>query len=156
MSINIRQKGASGEREIADQLNTCINVVRMELGLPVLAKPQVQRNQNQTAVGGCDLVGTYEYAIEVKRHEQLSINTWWKQCKASAEELNKMPVLVFRQNKQKWRVITETFVSIPDTGRGMLVRAEIDWEDFKKMFMQAARHQLEQSKHDPNNQTLFA
>lgn len=156
MGINIRQKGAGAEREIADELNTIINVVRLQLGMKVMAKPQVQRNQNQTAVGGCDLVGTYGYAIEVKRQEQLSINTWWKQCCISAEEVCASPVLIFRQNKQKWRVILNT--NVPSSC-GMYyhrVRAEISWDDFKAMFREAALAEFKGAElDDSGEQVLF-
>lgn len=147
MGIDIRAKGANGEREIADDLNACLYIVRNELGLPVLEKPQVQRNQNQTAVGGCDLVGTYDLAIEVKRHETLSINTWWAQCVKSAAELKKQPVLLFRQNakpgqRTKWRCIM--LAEIPVTASVVMpCRVEVEYEDFKAYFRLLARKNLQ-------------
>lgn len=156
MGINIRQKGAGAEREIADELNLIINVVRMQLGMQVMAKPQVQRNQNQTAVGGCDLVGTYNYAIEVKRQEALSINTWWKQCCVSAEELGMTPVLLFRQSKQKWRVLLYANVPSSSGQTHHKVRAEISWDDFKAMFREAVTEDFKQrGQSDAGEQALF-
>lgn len=143
MAINIRQKGASGERELATELNMLINVVRLQLGMPVAVEPIVQRNQNQSAVGGCDLVGTFGFAIEVKRQENLSINTWWKQCLKSAEDLEEVPVLIFRQNGKKWRVILLADVPVPGTGRFHLTRCEITFEDFEGLFKAAVRHHYE-------------
>lgn len=138
MSINIRQKGANGEREIVDDLNTIIYMVRQSMGLPILLVPQVQRNQNQSAVGGKDLVGTYGLAIEVKRQETLSINTWWAQCVASAATLKETPVLIYRQNRGKWKVIMPVQIALPPSQAAayctLTTRAEIDYETFKNYF----------------------
>jgi hypothetical protein len=133
--INIRQKGAGAEREIADDLNYIVNGVYKELGLGLPTKPVVQRNQNQSAVGGKDLVGTFGLAIEVKRQEALSINTWWQQCAASALELKEKPVLLFRQNGKKWRCIILVDLPLPSESHAFItVRAEIDYEAFKSWF----------------------
>lgn len=112
MGVNIRTKGASGEREIAKLLTDHMVDVLTTLGATdselILARSQVQRNQNQTAVGGCDLVGTLHLAIEVKRQEALSLNTWWKQAVTSASNLGDtyVPVLIYRASRQPWRVRT--------------------------------------------------
>ena len=136
--INIRQKGANAERDIADDLNYIINDVRSAMGLPALAKPMVQRNQNQSAVGGKDLTGTFGLAIEVKRQEQLSINTWWAQCVKSADELREIPVLLFKQSRQKWRCIMPVALELPASPAAaysiLSSRAEIDYETFKAYF----------------------
>lgn len=157
MGINIRQKGATAERELATELNTQINVVRLALGMPVCTEPIVQRNQNQSAVGGCDLVGTFGYAIEVKRQEQLSINTWWAQCVKSAEFLDEAPVLIFRQSKQKWRVILFVQVPIAGTDRFAHVRAEIQFDDFLHMFRESVKKHYAkvQAEAVPGEQLLF-
>jgi hypothetical protein len=147
MGINIRAKGQVGEREIADDLNAIITVVRAQLGLPALTKPQVQRNQQQSAVGGCDLVGTYGFAIEVKRQETLSINSWWAQCLASAKALNGIPVLLFRQNakpgqRTKWRCITVAEFQGATAQSYFPFRVELDYDDFKEWFRWHVRANL--------------
>lgn len=148
MAINIRQKGAGGEQEIATELNLIINMVRMQLGIPVPGTPTVQRNQNQSAVGGKDLIGTYGLAIEVKRQEALSIGSWWAQCVKSAEDLNEIPVLLFRQNKQKWRCVIFVDVPLPapqgTVYKSARMRAEISYDDFKTWFRMRAEHHLSQ------------
>ncbi len=137
MTINVRQKGQTGERDIADDLNAILRSIYAELEMSFPDKPIVQRNQNQSAVGGSDLSGTYGLAIEVKRQEALSINTWWAQCLKAATENKEDPVLLFRQNKQKWRCML--FVDLPVPGReSTKVRAEITYEDFKHWFRQWA------------------
>jgi hypothetical protein len=139
MSINIRQKGAGGEREIAARLNDIIRLVLHKRG-ELMVTPHVQRNQNQTAVGGCDLTGTFDFAIEIKRQEALSIETWWKQCCASASELGKIPVLIFKQNRKKWRVVM--LGTIGGGAFAIAARCEISLDDFEKLFKSVAEASL--------------
>jgi len=122
-------------------LNAIIVEVMTALAFPPeeieKAKTMVQRNQNQTAVGGCDLTNTFGIAIEVKRQEQLAINTWWEQTKKSAEKNNELPVLIFRQNNKPWRIRTYGFLHAPGTNGGWTsVQAvvEIDEATFKSWF----------------------
>jgi hypothetical protein len=146
MGVNIRTKGAGGEREIADILNGAIYLTYKERGLPYPSSPIVQRNQNQSAVGGQDLVGTFGYAIEIKRQETLNINTWWKQCVASADTLGEEPVLIFRQSREKWRVILNAYAQAPGLSIYTSVRAEITIIDFVRLFRQAVTRALDKSK----------
>lgn len=87
MTINVRQKGQEGEREIAKILNAIVAKVRDEFKLSQYATRDelFQRNQNQSAVGGSDLSNPLYLDIEVKRQEDLSVNSWWKQCIEAAE-----------------------------------------------------------------------
>lgn len=110
--MNIRAKGANGEREVYNLLNPIIKEVMLEVGgfsEDDLRNPEnfIQRNQNQSAVGGKDLVNTFGLAIEVKRQETLLLEPWWKQTVASAKRLNEKPVLLYRQNRKKWRAVLE-------------------------------------------------
>jgi hypothetical protein len=136
--MDIRNKGKTAERDVANALNVVVNRVRERLGLQKLEKPFVQRNQNQTAVGGADLVGTFGLCIEIKRQEQLSIGTWWKQCLKSAEQRNETPVLIYRQNNQPWRVVMpamlDTGFSIDHPTHDFPVNATISWNDFLEFF----------------------
>lgn len=135
--VNIRQKGAEAEREIYRALNPIVQHVMMEMEFPMsevqACENLIQRNQNQSAVGGCDLTNTFGMAIEVKRQEQLSINTWWKQTTVSAETNNEHPVLLYRQSGKKWKCITNVLVQLP-TGKCIYVRAEMDWDAFLGWF----------------------
>jgi hypothetical protein len=153
MGINIRQKGANGEREVAILLNGIIVEVMTAMAFPPLdielAAKTVQRNQNQSAVGGCDLTNVFGMAIEVKRQEQLSIGTWWKQTVASAERNQELPVLMYRQNRKPWKVRTYAWLALPgaDPGswsRQQMIVAEFDLESFKGWFAQWVRGKLEQ------------
>ena len=141
MALNIREKGANGEREVIALLDPVVRDVMNTFGLPVAAhKPILQRNQNQSAVGGSDLVNTFGLAIEVKRQEQLAVNTWWNQCVTSAERNAELPVLMFRQNQKKWRIVMMVDVRLPyvadPTGLPMAIehRAELDLDSFLRWF----------------------
>ena len=141
MGINIRQKGAEGERQVIKMLTPIIQEVMREMEFPPeqveAALKMVQRNQNQSAVGGNDLSNTFGMSIEVKRQEQLAINTWWAQCEAAALRNNELPVLIFKQNQKPWRFITYGFLHAPaDNGGWTSVRARVEFneETFKSWF----------------------
>ena len=114
MSINIRQKGQEGEREVARALNSIVTSLLEAAKLPDPKMPYFQRNQNQSAVGGSDLTNPFGLAIEVKRQEAFAVNTWWKQCIVSAQKTGEVPILVYRKNKMSWRVIMFADVPVGD------------------------------------------
>lgn len=147
MAINIRQKGQTGEREIADMLNFIIYKQMQELGFPedecLKGMTTVQRNQNQSAVGGNDLTNCLGLSIEVKRQEQLSVGTWWKQCVAAADRNNELPVLLYRQNRKPWRARTYAWLSLAD-GKHIRAEVEFDAETFKTWFAHWVRAALMQ------------
>lgn len=131
-SINIRQKGANAERDLAIEFNMIVNNVLSEKGYSLPLKPIVQRNQNQSAVGGSDLTFPIPIALEVKRQEALSVNTWWKQCEVAAKEFGGEPVLIYKQSRKPWTVVM--YVSLPVGNRGAhltKVRATLSFDDFK-------------------------
>jgi Holliday junction resolvase len=85
-----RDKGARGERELAEILSHELGVV-------------VKRKLGQARDGGDDIqVG--KFRIEVKRREKLSIDSWCEQVE-KASEPGDVPVLVYRRNGQPWRVV---------------------------------------------------
>ena len=143
MSINIRQKGQEGEREVQRALEPIVRRVMEAGGYALPDKPIIQRNQNQSAVGGSDLINTFGMCIEVKRQEQLSINTWWKQCTTAATENSEHPVLLYRQNGKKWRCVTTLWLHLPG-GAQQQARAEMDWDSFLHWFEEWVRRTLAQ------------
>lgn len=147
--VNIRTKGASGEREIADKLNEKFADLCKQLNLPVPEKRDqlFQRNQLQTAVGGSDLANPMRLDIEVKRQEQLSVSTWWKQCVESAKRSNGIPILVYRQNRKAWRVrMWGTLCYCSDTQASTAALVEISMEDFLLWFQHYAWKWIEKHK----------
>lgn len=145
MGINIRQKGQEGEREIQRALEPIIRKVMTDGGFPLPDKAIVQRNQNQSAVGGSDLSNTFGLAIEVKRQEQLSINTWWKQCETAANDNGEHPVLLYRQNGKKWKCVTLVWLQLPG-GAQQQARAEFDMDTFLSWFEQWVQRKLVQGE----------
>lgn len=145
--INPKTKGASGEREICDMLNADLVSVMSAMNTYDQAQinkawSSVQRNQNQSAVGGNDLTNTFGLSIEVKRQEALSVNTWWKQSVAAADRNKEVPVLIYRQNRKAWRVVMLTTLFSP-TGKGITVRSEFDMEAFRAFWKLHVRECLE-------------
>ncbi len=81
MSINVRNKGANGEREVADILQRVVNEVALSCGYTA---PRIRRNVEQSQVGGEDLVGLPWFSIEVKRVERVELEKWWEQTLVQA------------------------------------------------------------------------
>lgn len=136
MALHAQNKGKEGEREVAKVLNSIIHQVLHKHGVPIPERDIVQRNQNQSAVGGSDLSNTFGVCIEIKRQEQLSINTWWKQVTEAARHNNETPVLVFRQNRKDWRVVMMgklPFVADAHSA-DLVARVEVDWATFQEWF----------------------
>lgn len=151
--INIRQKGANGEREIATLLNTIVVEVMTAMAFPqeqiAAASKTIQRNQNQSAVGGCDLSNVFGMSVEVKRQENLAIPAWWRQTVAAAERNNELPVLIYRQNRKAWHVRTYAWLALPGGEAGawsrqQMIVAEFDIDTFKQYFANWVRGKLEQ------------
>lgn len=135
-----KNKGAGGEREIANLLNGIVRKCLESDGRhgTDIDNPElyIQRNQIQSAIGGKDLINTYNLAIEVKRQEILSINSWWQQTVKSAERLKEIPILVYRQNRKSWKVVMmaeiDTFATSKEDRVPM--RIEVSIEDFLVWF----------------------
>lgn len=77
MTINVRNKGANGEREVCDLLQPIVDAVAAQRGL---VAPRLRRNVEQCQVGGEDIVGLPWYSIEVKRCERVELDKWWRQA----------------------------------------------------------------------------
>lgn len=149
MPLNARVKGGTGEREIALSLNGAIGVTMKEMGFPdtLVQKgfTQVQRNQNQSAVGGKDLVGVFGLAVEVKRCEVLELKKWWAQACASAAREDEIPVLLYRQNNKPWHAMLHGQILVPSGLNGeqyFTTPVIISWEAFLIWFKQYIRAQL--------------
>lgn len=93
MGINIRTKGASGEREVCKIL--------VEHGLV----NEASRNLDQVREGGSDVEVLSGVSIEVKRQERLAIKTWWDQVTLSASKMGKVPAVWWRPNRAKWLIM---------------------------------------------------
>lgn len=107
MGLMSRNKGKRGEREVAHLLQTVADRVAHNRRRKPLA---IQRNTLQSDAGGFDLSGVPGVAIEVKHCETLALDAWWEQTveQASGESavdgVQRVPVLIYRQNRRPWRV----------------------------------------------------
>ena len=92
MTVNSKQKGARGERELASKLR--------EYGY------DCRRGQQFCGANGdADVVGLPGIHIEVKRTEALRLYDAMAQAKADAK--SKIPVVMHRKNDCKWLVVME-------------------------------------------------
>ena len=101
--INSKQKGKTAELEIAHILQ--------ENGFTDARRTAQYCGNTGDA---SDVIGLDGYHIEVKHQETLQIDKWWDQATHDAEKSGNIPLLVFRKNRQKWRVCLdfETFLNI--------------------------------------------
>jgi len=131
--INARVKGGTGEREMASILNGLLLQVMKELNYSEedinKSVRTIQRNSNQTAVGGADLTNTFGLAIEIKRVEILDVNSWWKQTCAQAARNQEWPLLLYRQNHKGWKAVTYAYYPV-DGQPAICYRSEMMFSDF--------------------------
>lgn len=128
-----RNKGKQGEREIAMLLRAIMTRACMDEGMcreeAEACGHAIKRNGCQSDGGGYDLVGCPGMAVEVKRQESLKVEQWWEQAVRQAGE-GESPVLLWRQNRGKWRCMM--YIWIPVDGKvGGSRPAEVSFEDFK-------------------------
>lgn len=100
--INSKRKGKSAELDVAHILKAH--------GYDARRTAQYCGNTGDAS----DVVGLDGFHIEVKHQETLQIDKWWEQTTHDAKESGTVPLLVFRKNRQKWRVVLdfETFLGI--------------------------------------------
>lgn len=95
--INSRDKGKNAEREVI----LLIEKYFAEKGRKIILK----RNLEQWRSGGYDIYGLNGICLEVKRCEKLEIDKWWEQTIQECPK-NHIPVLIYRQSRKNWTVIT--------------------------------------------------
>ena len=94
MTINQRNKGAAGERELAHELN--------KYGYHCW-----RGQQFSGANGDADVVGLPQIHIECKRVERLNIYTAMEQAKRDAAVKQLIPAVFHRKNRKQWLVTME-------------------------------------------------
>ena len=94
MAAMSRNKGASGERELA-------GLLAAELGFVVRRKLGAARD------GGADSLDVPGWAIEVKRTERLLLPAYWAQAVRQADTEGLMPVLFWRKSRAKWAAFVD-------------------------------------------------
>ena len=90
--INSKQKGAVGERELAQLLR---NQGWMD------ARRGVQYSGLK---GDADVVGVQGIHIECKRCQQVSDEKWLQQAEHDAR-IGEIPVVIYRRDREQWKVL---------------------------------------------------
>lgn len=110
--VNSRNKGAGGEREF-------IGLVDRLTGGAV----KLQRNLTQCRDGGDDCIGHDKLSIEIKRRANAAdsdVGNWWHQAVKNCSA-DKLPVLAWRRDYQRWNVLVHAHHAFPlDDVRGCL------------------------------------
>ena len=93
MSGKSRNKGARGEREFLSLL---------ECHFPDFF---FQRNYDQAALGGSDLIGLPNISLEIKRYKVGNVHRreWWEQSCDNAEKESLIPMLAYRFDRSDWQ-----------------------------------------------------
>lgn len=131
--INVQAKGKVGEREALKLIRDVMEKVENELTLSGMRthkhSEDVKRNTMQSDRGGFDIHGVPLLALEIKRCETLALNDWWKQATKQANQ-GELPVVMFRRNKEAWRVKTYVALTNPQGVPLMWVPAIITLTEF--------------------------
>lgn len=130
MKINARTKGKAGEREAINKvIQPVVDKVTKLLNLEPIT---IARNLQQSDSGGYDLIGLSWYAFEIKRCEALNLTAWWAQTTRQAAA-DQVPILLYRKNRMKWRVMMPCFVPTFGGG-GEWIKADIELPAFLGWF----------------------
>ena len=94
MGAKSRNKGARGELELLALLSERFP------DLPL------QRNYDQAAFGGSDLLGLPGVSLEVKRYQRGNVHRqeWWTQACSVATQ-DRIPVLAYRFDRSEWQSV---------------------------------------------------
>lgn len=112
--INVRTKGAVGEREAAALLQKVVDEVFTSCGHE---PPKLRRNVEQSQVGGEDLVGLPWYSFEIKRVERVDLDKWWKQTCVQALRKPPLASMALAQRFGGWKSLAaEAVGSVPGAG----------------------------------------
>lgn len=130
-------KGKVAERAVANLLNPIIAAACEREGVEVC---KLARNLKQTQVGGFDLDGLDWIAIEIKHHKTVAINSWWEQTLRQATN-GRIPVLIWKQNGQKWRVRMNGQVALLE-GQSVRATVDISLDCFLSWFELMLMHQI--------------
>lgn len=121
------KKGKAGEVEFCKWLKDNLGII-------------VERNYNQSQ-GGADVI-TDNFLFEVKRREQLDLDTWWQQvCVANKSKHNGelIPVVAFRQNRKKWQFLIPANL-ITGLKRGYLIAGQTVFIEFAESLIGVNPH----------------
>jgi hypothetical protein len=126
-------KGAQAERDVLGAFRDVMRNVEEDLkaeGFEFVARSGfATRKRLEAGTSNRDLGNIPLISIEVKRREQLAIKDWWAQAERQADK-GELPVLIYRQNKEAWRVRTWLAFTDPYARPVQWVQAETSLPDF--------------------------
>lgn len=149
--VNSRNKGAAGEREFIGIMAPLVTRACIAAGANGIV---LSRNFAQAAVGGCDMdsLAHLGFMFEVKRHETLAINSWWKQVERAVQGKNCWPILAYRQNRQPWTFVVDCRM----LGINAQGRVSMEQEVFTEWFEKVLTNRLTDQRNALNIQTVEA
>ena len=126
MPVNGRKKGSKAEREIAVLLAGWWSKVEPDAiwKRTPLSGGWADAGAHAGFNASGDLMTTavhFPFCVEVKKREAWSVDAfmknpkkspvmaWWDQAIVQANEMNKLPLLIFAKNRQPWRVLLREF-----------------------------------------------
>lgn len=121
-SINVRTKGAGGEREFCRWLQDTLGLQKTP-----------ERNLDQVRNGGADICEVCPFLFEVKRCQALKQRDWWVQVMTASRQIpGSIPVVAFRQNRQPWRfLISAMYIGLD---KGYLQLEEMEFKSWLKNY----------------------
>lgn len=129
-------KGAAGEREVLTAFRSVMMNVEEQLkdeGLTFVARSDfATRKRIEKGTSNRDLGNIPLISIEVKRNENLNVAKAWEQAVRQADKL--LPVLVYRYNREPWRVRTTAALINPNGSPALYVVGEVSLPDFLTYF----------------------
>lgn len=139
-TINVRNKGQRGERQVVQLLQAIVDKVRRDKGV---SPAVLQRNALQAHLGGDDLHGLDGFSVEVKWQEIDYNPAWWRQCLRQAEERKAVPILFYRSSRMKWRIKFRAYVSTPFDRDQIEMDLETNEDDFVEWFGNAYAEEID-------------
>lgn len=141
------RKGAQGERDVLNSFRDAMREVEAALvaeGVPFVARSDfATRKRLERGTSSRDIGNVPIISIEVKRNEKLNVNAAWEQAMRQADG-GLLPVLVYRYNREPWRVRTWGALTSYD-GTGTVVSyavSEVSLVDFLSYFAKLYRQFL--------------
>lgn len=106
MSGLSRSKGARAERELIRLISERMPELDLSRNLT-----QYQRS------GEADVLGLDPFAIECKRYKHArdgDIASWWRETVTQAEAVQRVPLLAYRADRQRWRFVMQLSYAVDE------------------------------------------
>jgi hypothetical protein len=137
-----RNKGKRAERQVIELIQPIVDQCYEQAGR---RPPVMQRNTLQSDQGGFDITGLEWLSLEVKHHENLQVEQWWRQTITQAAQnptgRELVPVLFYKRNNISFRVRMYHGLSA-GSGETHLAVVDVSVEDFSWWLYHELNHRL--------------